>query len=140
MNCAPRPSWPPRHPPPRLGAGGEPVRAAPGSVGVPGRPFDRWHHRRHRDRGHRRHRGHGGAAGLAVPLRTGPALDDAGCGVRRGVVARRRPRRVVYPWPWLYRISERLYLSTVVGIGGGWLAAATAAGPTAGPLPVLAVV
>jgi len=50
------------------------------------------------------------------------------------------PRRVVYPWPWLYRISERLYLSTVVGIGGGWLAAATAAGPTAGPLPVLAVV
>jgi DNA segregation ATPase FtsK/SpoIIIE, S-DNA-T family len=50
------------------------------------------------------------------------------------------PRRVVYPWPWLYRTGERIYLAVLVAVGGQWLAAATAAGPATSPLPLLGVV
>ncbi|WP_173078254.1 FtsK/SpoIIIE domain-containing protein [Phytohabitans rumicis] len=50
----------------------------------------------------------------------------------------RRWRRV--GWPWLGRAAERAYIAVCVLLGGGWLAVATVAGPTAKPLPVLALV
>ncbi len=42
-------------------------------------------------------------------------------------------------WPVVSRPAERLYAASVVGLGGAWLAAATAYGPTRPPLPTLAM-
>lgn len=42
-------------------------------------------------------------------------------------------------WPILDRASERLYAAAVIALGGGWLAAATAWGPGARPLPTVAL-
>src|SRR5436190_836539 len=50
------------------------------------------------------------------------------------------PRRWVWRWPWLWRTIERAYLTAVVVMGGGWLTAATLAGPLTDPLPAFAVV
>jgi S-DNA-T family DNA segregation ATPase FtsK/SpoIIIE len=48
-------------------------------------------------------------------------------------------RRAARWWAVLDRRTERLYAASVVGLGGGWLSAATAWGPGAPPLPALAV-
>jgi FtsK/SpoIIIE family len=42
-------------------------------------------------------------------------------------------------WAVVSRPAERLYAASVVGLGGAWLAAATAFGPTRPPLPTVAM-
>jgi S-DNA-T family DNA segregation ATPase FtsK/SpoIIIE len=42
-------------------------------------------------------------------------------------------------WPVVSRPAERLYAASVLGLGGAWLAAATAYGPSRPPLPTVAL-
>ena len=49
------------------------------------------------------------------------------------------PERWRQRWPVPGRPIERAYAAVVVAFGGGWLAAATAIGPTAPPLPLVAL-
>ena len=68
--------------------------------------------------------------GAAVPIALATA---AVCAAVSVVAARTRLKQ----HGWLGRRSERLYMAVVTGIGGGWLSAATAFGPTTGRLPTL---
>jgi S-DNA-T family DNA segregation ATPase FtsK/SpoIIIE len=66
--------------------------------------------------------------GAAVPIALAAA---AVCAVVSVVAARTRLKR----YEWLGRRSECVYAALLTGIGGAWLSAATALGPTAGRLP-----
>jgi S-DNA-T family DNA segregation ATPase FtsK/SpoIIIE len=71
--------------------------------------------------------------GAAMPIGLGTA---AVCAVVTVVAARTRLNR----HGWLGRRAERAYVAVVTAVGGAWLAAATAFGPTAGWLPTVALV
>jgi DNA segregation ATPase FtsK/SpoIIIE, S-DNA-T family len=72
----------------------------------------------------------------AVPLAALTAALSAGLAVppHRWAVGRWAAR-----WPVVSRPAERLYAATVLGLGGAWLAAATAYGPSRPPLPTVAI-
>jgi S-DNA-T family DNA segregation ATPase FtsK/SpoIIIE len=76
---------------------------------------------------------HDSHPGAAVPIAVTAA---AVCAVVSVVAARTRLKR----YGWLGRRSERVYVAFVTAIGGAWLSAATAFGPTAGRLPTIAAV
>ena len=50
------------------------------------------------------------------------------------------PRWLRKEWPILDRAAERLYAAAVSAVVGGWLTAATAAGPATPPMPALVII
>jgi S-DNA-T family DNA segregation ATPase FtsK/SpoIIIE len=76
---------------------------------------------------------HASHPGAAAPI---AAATAAACAAVSVLATRTRLK-----WRgWLGRRSERVYVAVMTAIGGSWLSAATAFGPTAGKLPTLAFV
>jgi S-DNA-T family DNA segregation ATPase FtsK/SpoIIIE len=76
---------------------------------------------------------HASHPGAAVPIAVATL---AMCALVTVLAARTRLNRR----GWLGRRAERAYLAVATAVGGTWLSAATAFGPTAGQLPTLALV